>query len=626
MPEQLGGLSDSEAAELCRRLRVRLIDTVSRTGGHLASSLGAVELIVAIHRVFDTGRDRLVFDVGHQCYAHKILTGRNAAMETLRTFGGIAGFPKPVESPSDAFIAGHASNSVSVALGMARARTLQNENYQVLTLIGDGALTGGLAYEGLSDAGDSGEPLIVILNDNGMSITRSVGGVAEHLARQRLKPQYLHFKKGYRKVMSVLPLGGHIYNVTHKVKTAIKETLLPCSLFEDMGFTYLGPVDGHDVKRLTQLLSYARELKGPVLLHVRTVKGKGYTPAERNPDLFHGVGRFCVETGEPVHPTAPNFSAVFGQALCELAEKDPKICAITAAMQGGTGLNGFAQRFPERFFDVGIAEGHAAAMAAGMAKQGMTPVFAVYSTFLQRSYDMLLHDVALQGLHVVLAVDRAGLVGEDGETHHGLFDPAFLDTIPGMTVLCPASFAELRDMLEYAVYEVKGPVAIRYPRGGEGAYQDGAPRRPAVLLREGTDLTLAGCGTLVNELLDCADRLAADGIRAEVVKLNTITPLPLELVARSVKKTGRLLVAEEGAEMGGIGQRIAAGLLAAGIPVQGLALASTGRGFVTHGTILQLRRLCGLDGESLYHRAREVCGHGKSEEASGCAAGGAGAG
>ena len=626
MPEQLSGLSDSEAAELCRRLRVRLIDTVSRTGGHLASSLGAVELIVAIHRVFDTGRDRLVFDVGHQCYAHKILTGRNAAMETLRTFGGIAGFPKPVESPSDAFIAGHASNSVSVALGMARARTLQNENYQVLALIGDGALTGGLAYEGLSDAGDSGEPLIVILNDNGMSITRSVGGVAEHLARQRLKPQYLHFKKGYRKVMSVLPLGGHIYNVTHKVKTAIKETLLPCSLFEDMGFTYLGPVDGHDVKRLTQLLSYARELKGPVLLHVRTVKGKGYTPAERNPDLFHGVGRFCVETGEPVHPTAPNFSAVFGQALCELAEKDPKICAITAAMQGGTGLNGFAQRFPERFFDVGIAEGHAAAMAAGMAKQGVTPVFAVYSTFLQRSYDMLLHDVALQGLHVVLAVDRAGLVGEDGETHHGLFDPAFLDTIPGMTVLCPASFAELRDMLEYAVYEVKGPVAIRYPRGGEGAYQDGAPRHPAVLLREGTDLTLVGCGTLVNELLDCADRLAADGIRAEVVKLNTITPLPLELVARSVKKTGRLLVAEESAEMGGIGQRIAAGLLAVGVPVQGLALASTGRGFVTHGTIPQLRRLCGLDGESLYHRAREVCGHGKSEEASGCAAGGAGAG
>ena len=453
--------------ELCRLLRARLIDTVSRTGGHLASSLGAVELIVAIHRVFDTGRDRLVFDVGHQCYAHKILTGRNQAMETLRTFGGIAGFPKPVESESDAFVAGHASNSVSVAIGMARARTLQHADYHVLALIGDGALSGGLAYEGLSDAGDSGEPLIVILNDNGMSITKSVGGVAEHLARQRLKPQYLRFKKGYRKVMSVLPLGGHIYHATHKIKTAIKDSLLPCSLFEDMGFTYLGPVDGHDVKYLTQLLSYAKELNGPVLLHVRTVKGKGYTPAERNPDQFHGVGRFCVETGELVHGSGESFSAVFGETLCSLAEQDGKLCAITAAMQGGTGLNRFARQFPARFFDVGIAEGHAVAMAAGMAKQGMRPVFAVYSSFLQRSYDMLLHDVALQQLHVVLAVDRAGLVGEDGETHHGVFDPAFLDTIPGMTVLCPSSFQELREMLRYAIYDVEGPVAVRYSRTGD---------------------------------------------------------------------------------------------------------------------------------------------------------------
>ena len=607
MPEQLGGLSDSEAAELCRRLRVRLIDTVSRTGGHLASSLGAVELIVAIHRVFDTGRDRLVFDVGHQCYAHKILTGRNAAMETLRTFGGIAGFPKPVESPSDAFIAGHASNSVSVALGMARARTLQNENYQVLALIGDGALTGGLAYEGLSDAGDSGEPLIVILNDNGMSITRSVGGVAEHLARQRLKPQYLHFKKGYRKVMSVLPLGGHIYNVTHKVKTAIKETLLPCSLFEDMGFTYLGPVDGHDVKRLTQLLSYARELKGPVLLHVRTVKGKGYTPAERNPDLFHGVGRFCVETGEPVHPTAPNFSAVFGQALCELAEKDPKICAVTAAMQGGTGLNGFAQRFPERFFDVGIAEGHAAAMAAGMAKQGMTPVFAVYSTFLQRSYDMLLHDMAIDRLHVVLAVDRADLVGEDGETHHGVFDVAYLDSIPGITVYAPASFAELDRMLEEAVCRVSGPVAVRYPRGGQGEFRGDSGPEPVVVLRAGTDITLAGYGTEINELLGAADRLAQAGIQAEVIKWNIITPLDTSAVLKSVRRTGHLLVAEECVEQGSVGVRTLAALEAAGVQAR-TALVSCGRGYVTHGAVDLLKKSLGLDRDSLFRRAMEVLG------------------
>ena len=594
---------------LCGLLRARILDVVSRTGGHLASSLGAVELIVAIHRVFDTGRDRLVFDVGHQCYAHKILTGRNAAMETLRSFGGLAGYPKPTESETDAFIAGHASNSVSVALGMARARTLQKKDYSVLALIGDGALTGGLAYEGLSDAGDSKEPLIVILNDNGMSITKSVGGVADHLARQRLKPQYLRFKRGYRKVMGATALGRGIYKVTHKVKTAVKETLLPCSLFEDMGFTYLGPVDGHDVKRLTRLLKYARDLKGPVLLHVRTVKGKGYTPAERNPDQFHGVGRFCVETGEVLKGGGTNFSAVFGQALCKMAEEDPRLCAITAAMQGGTGLNGFANRFPDRFFDVGIAEGHAVAMSAGMAKQGMLPVFAVYSTFLQRSYDMLIHDVALQGLHVVFAIDRAGLVGEDGETHHGLFDPAFLDTVPGMTVLCPSSYAELEAMLRHAVYEVKGPVAVRYPRGSQEDYQADSGQVKTAVLRTGKDITLTGYGIIINALLDCAQRLEADGIQAEVLKLNTITPLDTAPVAASAAETGRLLVAEEAAQNCCVGQRLAAGLLERGVAAK-VAMVNTGPGFVTHGPVAKLRALCGLDGESLYHKALEVCGHG----------------
>ena len=582
---------------------------VSRTGGHLASSLGAVELIVAIHRVFDTGRDRLVFDVGHQCYAHKILTGRNAAMETLRSFGGLAGYPKPTESDTDAFIAGHASNSVSVALGIARARTLQHEDYSVLALIGDGALTGGLAYEGLSDAGDSKEPLIVILNDNGMSITKSVGGVADHLARQRLKPQYLRFKRGYRKVMGATALGRGIYKVTHKVKTAIKETLLPCSLFEDMGFTYLGPVDGHDVKRLTRLLKYARDLKGPVLLHVRTVKGKGYTPAERNPDQFHGVGRFCVETGEVLKGSGTNFSAVFGQALCKMAEEDPRLCAITAAMQGGTGLNTFAARFPDRFFDVGIAEGHAVAMSAGMAKQGMIPVFAVYSSFLQRAYDMLIHDVALQGLHVVFAIDRAGLVGEDGETHHGVFDPAFLDTVPGMTVLCPSSYAELESMLRYAIYEVKGPVAVRYPRGGQGDYQEDSGLVSTAMLRAGKDITLTGYGITVNALLDCARRLEADGIQAQVLKLNTITPLDGAPVAASAAETGRLLVAEEAAPGNCVGQRLTAKLLERGVAAK-VAMVNTGPGFVTHGPVSQLRTLCGLDGASLYKTALEVCGHG----------------
>ena len=588
--------------ELCRLLRARLIDTVSRTGGHLASSLGAVELIVAIHRVFDTGRDRLVFDVGHQCYAHKILTGRNQAMETLRTFGGIAGFPKPVESESDAFVAGHASNSVSVAIGMARARTLQHADYHVLALIGDGALSGGLAYEGLSDAGDSGEPLIVILNDNGMSITKSVGGVAEHLARQRLKPQYLRFKKGYRKVMSVLPLGGHIYHATHKIKTAIKDSLLPCSLFEDMGFTYLGPVDGHDVKYLTQLLSYAKELNGPVLLHVRTVKGKGYTPAERNPDQFHGVGRFCVETGELVHGSGESFSAVFGETLCSLAEQDGKLCAITAAMPAGTGLTAFEAAYPNRTFDVGIAEGHAVSMAGGLAKAGMIPVVAIYSTFLQRAYDMILQDVAMLHLHVIFAVDRAGLVGEDGETHHGLFDVGFLRQVPGLTILCPGCRAELREMLQWSVQKCSGPVAIRYPRGGDGAFLTGGRE---TLFRVGRDITLITYGTMINQVIPAAEQLAERGIEAEVLRLRTIKPLDMEAISTSVRKTGRLLVVEEAEGVGSVGYEIIEKLSQRGIPVV-YSGQNIGDRFVTHGSLPELYHALSLDTASIVRRAEEV--------------------
>ncbi|MTQ97332.1 1-deoxy-D-xylulose-5-phosphate synthase [Pseudoflavonifractor sp. BIOML-A6] len=603
-------VTDSEAEALCTRLRAGLIDTVSRTGGHLASNLGAVEITVALHRVFDFERDRLVFDVGHQCYTHKILTGRADQMRDLRSFGGIAGFPKPVESPCDAFVAGHASNSVSVAVGMARARTLTGADYDVVALIGDGALTGGLAYEGLSDAGNSGERLIVILNDNGMSITKNVGGVADHLARQRLKPQYLRFKKGYRKVMSVVPGGKAVYRVTHKIKKAVKDTLLPCSLFEDMGFTYLGPVDGHDVRGLTRLLRYAKEMETPVLLHVRTVKGKGYPPAERNPDRFHGVGRFCIQTGEPLQSSGPSFSKAFGDALCALAAKDDKICAVTAAMQDGTGLGTFFQRFPARAFDVGIAEGHAVTMSAGMAKQGMTPVFAVYSSFLQRACDMLIHDVALQQLHLVLAVDRAGLVGEDGETHHGVFDAALLDTVPGMTVLCPSSFAELRSMLEYAVHQVKGPVALRYPRGGEGNYRGDSGRVRSAVLRQGRDVTLVGYGLLINQILECAELLAGDGVSAEVVKLNTITPIDVDAVSKSVSRTGRLLVAEEAAEANCVGQRLLSALALRGAAPGRAALCNLGRSFVTHGSVAQLHKLCGLDGRSLYQKALEVCAHG----------------
>jgi 1-deoxy-D-xylulose-5-phosphate synthase len=472
-------MDDAEAALLCDRLRKRLIDTVSHTGGHLASSLGALELIVSLHRVFDTGRDRLVFDVGHQCYAHKLLTGRDGAFDSLRSFGGISGFPKPSESVHDAFVAGHASNAVSVALGMARARTLLNEDYHVIALLGDGALTGGLAYEGLNDAGESNQRLIVILNDNGMSIRKNVGGIAQHLAHMRIRPSYYRFKKVYHNIIYALPGGKKLYKIIHQVKTALKQAILPSSLFEDMGFTYLGPVDGHDLGRLHYLLGFAKEMETPVLIHVMTQKGKGYAPAEQRPDCYHGVNCFDVETGLPLKEHKADFSQVFGDTLCALAEDCPNLCAVTAAMRDGTGLNGFAECWPDRFFDVGIAEGHAVSMAAGMAKQGMVPVFAVYSTFLQRGFDMLIHDVALQNLHVVRGVDRAGLVGQDGETHHGVFDVGYLSVIPGMKIYCPASFAELRDMLRAAVRDDTGPVAIRYPRGAEGTYRDGYQGRTA---------------------------------------------------------------------------------------------------------------------------------------------------
>lgn len=615
IPNDLHLITDAEAEALCAGLRQRLVEVVSRTGGHLASNLGVVELTVALHRVFTPERDRIVFDVGHQCYCHKMLTGRDGAMDTLRTFGGLSGFPKPSESVCDPFVVGHSSTAVSAAVGMARARTILHKDYRVVALLGDGALTGGLAYEGLSDAGDSGEPLLVILNDNGMSITQSVGGVAEHLARQRLRPQYLSFKKGYRKVMNAFSLGKKIYRVTHKIKTAVKETLLPCSLFEDMGFTYLGPVDGHNVKELTRLMKYARDLPGPVLLHVRTVKGKGYLPAEAEPDRFHGVGPFDPATGKSLSSSGPDFSKVFGEALCAIARSDPRVCAVTAAMQPGTGLDPFAAQFPERFFDVGIAEGHAVTMCAGMAKQGLTPVFAVYSTFLPRAYDMILQDVALQGLHVVLCVDRAGLVGADGETHQGVFDPAFLDTVPGMTVLAPASFAEVGTMLDYALHTVKGPVALRYPRGGEGSYHGDAGTAPAVVLKPGTDLTLVGYGTQIGALLEAAAALEQGGISAEVVKLNILTPLPAGPVLHSVGKTGELWVYEEVMDANCVGRRLAAEVAITGLRTRTIALRNLGDKVPPQGKPEELRKMCRLDAQSILRQIREVR---ELEKATGC--------
>ena len=610
LPQQYSEMTDQQARQLCQQLRVQMIQTVSKTGGHLASSLGVVEILVAVHRVFDLDVDRLVFDVGHQCYAHKLLTGRGSAMNTLRKFGGLSGFPKPHESRADAFIAGHASNSVSVALGMARARTVNKEDYSVLALIGDGALTGGLAFEGLADAGSSGEPLIVILNDNGMSITKSVGGVAAHLSRQRLKPQYLHLKKLYRSVTGKNAVGQAVYKVTHRAKKMVKDAILGYSMFEDMGFTYLGPVDGHDVSYLTRMLRYAKELNCPVLLHVKTVKGKGYTPAERQPDQFHGVGPFDVEKGLAVSKAGgANFSSVFGETMCQLAEEKPELVAITAAMRLGTGLDEFARRYPQRFFDVGIAEGHAVAMTGGLAKQGALPVFAVYSTFLQRGYDMLIHDMALQNLHGILAVDRAGLVGEDGETHHGVFDVGFLSTVPGMQILCPASFAELRAMLRHAVCEMTGPVAIRYPRGGEGQWTQVAGVDGTTVIQEGADVTLVAYGTMVDQVLQAAQLLEQRGHSVAVVKLNSIRPLDMGPIRRLCEQTGRLIVAEECNDSGCVGRTIISELALAGVPVKA-ALVNLGDQFVPQGSVAQLREMTGIDGAGICQKAMEVIANG----------------
>lgn len=605
-PADVKRLSGEETALLCEELRQFLVEQVSRTGGHLASNLGVVELTVAIHRVFDTARDRLVLDVGHQCYVHKALTGRRELFGTLRQFGGLSGFPKPYESGHDAFMAGHASDSVSVALGMARARTLLAKDYHVVAVIGDGALGGGLSFEGLNDAGGSGEPLVVILNDNGMSIDRNVGGLSKHLSRMRTDPEYYEFKKKYRKTLEKLPAGRTLYEWSHEVKSAVKKTLLPplSTVFEEMGFSYMGPVDGHDIQRLTAVLREAREAKRPVLVHVHTVKGNGYAYALREPERFHGVPPFDPVTGKVRKESGETFSHVFGETLCQLARQDDRVCTITAAMADGTGLTDFAKEFPRRFFDVGIAEGHGVAMAGGMAKQGLVPVFAVYDTFLQRGYDMLVQDLALEKLHAVLAVDRCGIVGADGETHHGCLD--YLSQIPGMTVLVPASFDELRQMLRRAVEDIPGPVAVRYPRGGENGYAGGWNGDAVQVLREGGDAAVVTCGILTGETLRAADALQAEGVGVRVVKLAQVSPLNGKELCAALDGVKRLVVAEDQLRAGGLGERLSALLLEQDAGIGKIRLRNAGTALPTQGSTTQLWHELGLDAEGIAQAVREV--------------------
>lgn len=588
---------------MCAELRRFEVDCISRTGGHLASNLGTVELTVALHRVYDTTKDRLVFDVGHQCYTHKIITGRRDSFPTLRQHGGISGFPKPNEAPDDAFIAGHASASVSAAVGMAKARTLQHADYDVVALIGDGALTGGLSYEGLCNAASSGEPLVIILNDNNMSISENVGGTARLLQSLRIKPGYINFKKWFR---SASARTRWAYDIAHNSKEWLKSRVLPSNVFSDMGLYYLGPVDGHDLEQLENAIRLAKDLQKPVLLHVLTKKGKGCPYAEAHPDKYHGVGTFNPNTGE-LSPVGVTFSDKMGEYLCQYAERDPRIVTITAAMAGGTGTECFQNKYPDRFFDVGIAEGHAVTMAAAMAKQGLVPVFAVYSSFLQRGIDMLIHDLALQKLHAVLCVDRAGLVGSDGETHQGLFDISYLGMVPGMTVLCPANYAELREMLGHALHNISGPAAVRYPRGGEGRYCDCAVGAETVV-REGADLTVVCYGTMVNEALDAADSLSALGVSTEIVKLGIVFPNAYAGVLSSLRKTGRLLMAEEVCAAGCVGERILSACAENGLSLQGAKLLNLGDGVIPHGTVAELRRDYGIDARAITRTALALCG------------------
>lgn len=591
--DNIKNLSDSELNILCSDIREFLVNNIAKTGGHLSSNLGIVELTVSLHKIFNTEKDRVVFDVGHQAYVHKILTGRSENFDTLRTFGGVSPFTKPSESIHDAFIAGHASNSVSVALGMAHSRSILHDNYSIIAVIGDGALTGGLSYEALNNAGASGEPLIVILNDNNMSIAENVGAMPHHLANLRLRPPYIRIKKSLKETLKRIPLGKSALNLLTKTKNGIKSVILPSSLFEKMGFTYLGPVDGHDIKSLTEIIQLAKDLSCPVIIHVLTTKGKGYSYAENSPDKYHGVSKFNVETGEFLSKKAKDFSAIFGEKMIEIASKDNRICAITAAMPSGTGLTEFAQKFEDRFFDVGIAEAHAASMAAGMAKQGLIPVFAVYSTFLQRGFDQLIHDIAILNLHVVIALDRAGIVGEDGETHNGVFDVSYIRTIPNFTLLAPSNFSELRSFLDKAVYDYISPVAVRYPRGSEGIFLEDTTMHDFIKLIDGKDVTIVTYGIMLNEVLKATEYLKTQSILPEIIKINNLSSNFKDIILKSISKTKRLIVVEDVVYKGSVAEQLA------NLDVKYFKALNTGDRFLTHGSVADIYDYAGISSKHI---------------------------
>lgn len=595
-PADLKNLSIDELNMLCCEIRQEIIRTVSNNGGHLASNLGVVELTVALHRVFDVPQDQIVWDVGHQSYTHKILTGRRSEIHTIRQKDGLSGYPNRRESIYDAFNAGHSSTSISAALGIANAKKLSGDPGHVIAVIGDGALTGGLAYEGLNNAGRFDKNFIVILNDNKMSISRNVGSMARYLAHIRTKPSYLRAKGNIEGVLDKMPvLGQPMHHALTKSKTILKQMLYNSTLFEDMGFAYYGPYDGHDIKNLMSVFESVKNIDHPVLLHVITSKGKGYSFAERDPGVFHGISAFDVKTGKTPQ-SGECFSDLFGRYLCDFARKDEHICAITAAMQTGTGLTGFKKEFPSRFFDVGIAEEHAITFAGGLAAGGMLPVCAVYSTFLQRAFDQIIHDGALQNIKMVLAVDRAGIVGEDGETHQGIFDVPFLNSVPNVTVFSPTYFEELYIYLKSALYNCDGIAAVRYPRGRQNFKPfDFNIKCEAFSLYGNTEATMAivTYGRLFSFACQAKDRLAKKNISIKIIKLNRIKPIDQRAV-NEVLKSGKIFFFEEGIQQGGTGEHFGYLLGQAGFTGE-YHLRGIDNQFVRQATMQQSLEDLGLD-------------------------------
>jgi 1-deoxy-D-xylulose-5-phosphate synthase len=609
-PESLKQLTDEQLTTLAEEIRQTIIETVASMGGHLASNLGAVELTIALHYVFDTPRDKLIWDVGHQSYTHKLLTGRRERFGTLRQYQGISGFCKREESEFDAFNAGHSSTSISAALGFVEARDLKGEDNEVVAIIGDGSLTAGLAFEGLNQAGDLGKKMIVVLNDNEFSIASNVGALSTYLSRVLSGHFYTTIRKDVLKLLKTVPgLGEQMAKVGSKLEDAARSLVTPGMLFEELGFKYLGPTKGHNIRSLIRAFKTAKDLDCPVLLHVVTQKGKGYLPSEQNPVFYHGVGAFDPATGRAKKkPGPPSYTKVFGETIVELAEEDPTIVGITAAMPGGTGLELFSERFPERFYDVGIAEQHAVTFAGGLACEGFNPVAAIYSTFLQRGFDQILHDVCLQKLPVTFAMDRGGLVGEDGSTHHGAFDLAYLRLMPNIVIMAPKDENELGHMLKTAI-DLPGPAALRYPRGaGTGVERErpfrSIPIGKAEPLRPGRSVAIWACGYTVWPAYEAAERLAEEGIEAAVVNARFIKPFDNALLCEHARQMGFIVTVEDNTLVGGFGSAVLEVLSMARLFETRIHRIGLPDQFIEHGSLSILRRKYGLDAEGIANSIR----------------------